>query len=471
MLKIIIPIVVVIVLLIAFFKAFYVIASPNQALVISGFKKEPRFIVGKAGLKLPVLEKLNKLSLANMQVDIKTEESVPTEEFINIYIDAVATFKISSDPKYLSIAAEALLGKSEEEIKEMVSQTLLGSTREVVGLIGVVDLNNKQMISQKVMENVTDELLKIGIEVTNFNIQNFRDENGILENLGIDNTEKIRKNAAIAKAEAEKETAIARALAEKETLIAKSKAAQEANEIRIKAETEIAESNNRLAIRKAELKAIEEQQQAKTDAAKQIEDEAQRREIEIKKQDANIAMQEKEAVLAEKTVAVQEKKYAAEINKKADADRYAAEQQAQADLAVKRANADAKIYEAQKEAEAIKIKGLAEAEAIEKKADAMQKYGEAAILQMVLEKMPEIVENASKPLQNVDSITMYGDGNGSKLVGDVMKTVNQVMAGLKSNGIDVNDIINKSLEKKSLKSAVVDNVIDSDITENLSEIE
>ena len=159
MLKIIIPIVVVIVLLIAFFKAFYVIASPNQALVISGFKKEPRFIVGKAGLKLPVLEKLNKLSLANMQVDIKTEESVPTEEFINIYIDAVATFKISSDPKYLSIAAEALLGKSEEEIKEMVSQTLLGSTREVVGLIGVVDLNNKQMISQKVMENVTDELL------------------------------------------------------------------------------------------------------------------------------------------------------------------------------------------------------------------------------------------------------------------------------------------------------------------------
>ncbi len=123
-----------------------------------------------------------------MQVDIKTEESVPTDEFINIYIDAVATFKISSDPKYLSIAAEALLGKSEEEIKEMVSQTLLGSTREVVGLIGVIDLNNKQMISQKVMENVTDELLKFGIEVTNFNIQNFRDENGILENLGIDNT-------------------------------------------------------------------------------------------------------------------------------------------------------------------------------------------------------------------------------------------------------------------------------------------
>ena len=429
---------VVIALLAFLFKESYVIAEPNQAYIISSMKKDLRILVGKAGLKIPFFEKLSKLDLSIMQVHIKTNDGIPTKEFINIDVDAVATVKISSKDELLKSAAEALLDKRTEEIEGMIKQILLGSTREIIAEINIKDINDKSEISKKIMESVRPELEKIGVEATNFNIQNFNDKEGIIKNLGIDNAEQISKDAQIAKAHAQRDVAVAKAQAEKE-----------ANDAKVASELEIAQKNNELSIKLAELKVREDTKAAEAEAAKEIQAEIQRKTIEINKQDADIAKQTKEAELAERQIAVQERRLDAEIRKQADAEKYKAEKYAEAAAYKAKQEADAKKYAAQQEAEAIRIKGEAEAEAIQKKADAMKHYEDAAMAQMYLEVLPDIVKNAAEPLSKVDKITMYGEGNETKLVGGVMKTVNQIFEGLKDNGIDVKGFIDKIGTKKN----------------------
>lgn len=215
-----------------------------------------------------------------------------------------------------------------------------------------------------------------------------------------------------------------------------------------------------LAIRQAELKMQADTKQAASDAAYRIQEQEQRKTIEITSANADIARKEKEAELAEKEIALKEKRLDAEIRKQADAERYRVEQQAAAELAkrkrdaeaakyereqeaeAQRAVADAAMYSKEKEAEGIRLVGLAEAEAIEKKAEAMKKMGEASYLEMYLKVLPEIVKNAAAPLAQTDKIVMYGDGNSTKLVKDVMATSNQVMDGLKeSTGIDLSTLL------------------------------
>lgn len=438
MLKILIPILVVVIILAFLLTQSYVVAAPNQAYIISSLKSKPRILVGKAGLKIPFFEKLSKLDLSNSQVDIKTTDSVPTAEFIDIFVDSVATFKISSDPDLLRVASESLLGKSKEEIEELVAQTLLGTTREVIGMLELKQLvTDKQMVAQKIMDNAKPELEKLGVEITNFNIQTFRDENSVIKNLGIDNSERIRKDAQIAKANAQRDIDIAEAEARKTS-----------NDAKVASELEIAKKNNDLAIKIADLKKMEDTKRAEADAAYKIQEEQQRKDIEIQSQNANIAKQEKEAEYAAKTVEVEQKRFEAEIQKKADADKYAAEKKAEADKYAAQAKADADRYIAEQEAAGIRAKGEAEAEAIRLKAEAMKEYGDAAVLQMCLNVLPEMVRNAAEPLKNVSDITMYGDGNASRLVEDVMKSSNQVFAGLKENGIDVPALIAGFVNKK-----------------------
>ena len=125
-----------------------------------------------------------------------------------------------------------------------------------------------------------------------------------------------------------------------------------------------------------------------------------------------------------------------------------------------KAQAEAKKYTMEQEAEGIRTKGLAEAEAIrakavaeaegiEKKAEAMAKMGEAAVLEMYFNALPEVVKNAATPLNNVDRITMYGDGNSAKLMKDVMGTVVQVTDGLKeATGVDLQSVLSGFLAGK-----------------------
>ena len=448
MLKYIIPAVsvaaVVILLVLGYLKA-----PPDTAYIISGLRKR-RILIGKAGWRVPFFERVDKISLRVMQVDVKTSEAVPTNEFINVSVDGVANIKVSSDPDLLQRAAESLLGMHQDELISLVTQVLEGNMREIVGSVGLKEMvQDRQGVAKKITENVVPDMEKLGIEVVNFNIQSFRDNAGTIENMGIDNVEQIRKNAQIAKAIAQRDIAIATAEAQ-----------QEANAVKVEAEKKIAEQNTELSVQQAEMQVRADTKKAEADAAYSIQQESQRKTIEITKANADIARREKEAELAEKEIALRERKLDAEIRKQADAMKYKAEKEAEADLIKRQKEAEAKKYEAiqeaearkaeaealrfamEQEAEGIRAKGIAEAEAIEKKAEAQKKMGEASILEMYLAALPEVVKNAASPLAQTDKIVMYGDGNSTKLVKDIMASASQVVDGMKeSTGIDLQALL------------------------------
>lgn len=445
----------------------YLKAPPDTAFIISGLGRR-RILIGKAGWRFPFLERVDKLPLNVMQVDVKTSEAVPTNEFINVSVDGVANIKISSRPELLNRAAESLLGLRPDAMVTLVTQVLEGNMREIVGSVGLKEMvQDRQGVARKITENVVPDMEKLGIEVVNFNIQNFRDAAGTIENMGIDNVEQIRKNAQIAKANAQRDISIATAEAQ-----------QQANAVRAEAEKKIAVQNAELAMQQSDMQVRSDTKKAEADAAYAIQQETQRKTIEITKANADIARKEKESELADREIALQERKLDAEIRKQADALKYQAEKEAEAQLITRQREADAKKYEMAQQAEALRIeaearkfqveqqaaakraeaeairyymeqeaegiraKGVAEAEAIERRAEAQKRMGEASVLEMYLTALPEVVKNAASPLSQTEKIVMYGDGNSSKLVRDVMLSASQVLEGIKeSTGLDIKDLI------------------------------
>ncbi len=460
--------VVIVVAIVAILASGYVKASPDTAYIISGLRKQPKVLIGKAGIKIPFLEKKDELNLQLIPIDVKTANAVPTADYININVDATVNVKISDNEQRLSLAAQNFLNKNPEYIGRVAREVLEGNVREIVGKMALEEMvSDRQKFAELVKENAEPDLAAMGLDVVSFNVQNFVDENGVIENLGVDNIVKIQKKAAISRAESEKEIAKARAQAKKE-----------ANDAEINAETEIAVKQNELAIKQAELKKASDIKQAEADAAYRIQEEEQRKTVEITTAEANIAKQEKEILLKQKEAEVMEQALDAQVKKKAEAEKFAKQQEADAQLYERQREAEAKKFETEKEAEAMKAqaeaqkyameqeaegirtrglaeaeairaKAIAEAEGIEKKAEAMAKMGQAAVLEMYFQALPEVVKNAATPLANVDRITMYGDGNSAKLMKDVMGTVVQVTDGLKeSTGVDLNAILSGFLGGK-----------------------
>lgn len=489
LLPIIITIVIVVVLIALFVSAGYVKAPPDTALIISGLRKKPKILIGKAGFKVPFFERVDRLSLKLIPLDIKTGDAVPTADCINIYVDSAVNVKVSPDSESINIAAQNFLNKTIDEIGKIVGEVLEGNIREIICTMRLRELiGDRKTFVEKVSENVIPDLKRMGIELVSFNVQRFSDANHVIDDLGIDNISQIKKDAAIAKANADKEVEIARA-----------RASKEANDAKVQSETEIAIKQNQLQIKQAELKKGADIKQAEADAAYKIQEEEQRRTVEITTANANLARQEKELELKEREVYIQEKTLEASIMKEAEAKKYAVQQAAEADqyerqkvaeaelfermkraeaekyeaeqdAEAKKAQAEAERFAKEQEAEAVKAAGLAEAEAVAakgraeaeaiqakaeaeaagilKKAEAMKEYGDAARQQMELdtlkvyfEQLPKIAEAIGQGYSNVESIKMFG-GESSQLAGNIMTSITQVSDGLKeSTGFDVQSLL------------------------------
>ena len=449
----------IVVLLIVLFAASYLKAPPDMAYIISGIKRgkkegerNARVVVGRATLRIPFLERVDKLRLNLMQVDIKTDSAVPTAEYINIFIDGVANIKVSSDAQSILRAAENFLGRRQSEIADVAQQVLEGNMREIVGQMRLADLvQNRDLFAQKVLENAAEDMRRMGLEIVNLTIQNFVDKNGVIEDLGVDNVAKIRKDAAIAKANAEKDIAVAEALAR-----------EQSNKARAEADIKIAEQNKIVEVKRSEYKTEQDSRRAEADAAYAIQEQTQRRTIETASVNADIARREREVELREREVALAERSLDAEVRKKADAERYALQQRAEAERYRMEQEAAAKRVAMEEEARGIEAKGRAEAEAILAKAEAMKAMGEASVLEMILAALPEMVRNAAEPLAKTDKIVMYGDGNASKLVGDVLRTSSQVTEGLaESTGIDLRTLLAGFLGGKAAVRTAADAAADA----------
>ena len=472
-----------VILIIIFILCSYTKAGPDEAIMISGLGKR-KILRGKAGWKIPFLQRKDRLSLKVFQVDIKTRESIPTNEFININVDGVANLKISSDPELLERAFEATLGMNQDDLIEQVKQVLEGNMREIIGTVGIRQLvQDRKGVAEAVKENVIPDMSKLGLELVNFNIQNFSDGNHVIENLGIDNISQISKEAAIAKANADRDVSIARA-----------KAAQEANEAEVNSKTVIVQKNTEYSLKEAELKIKTDTARANADAAYKIQEQKRQEEINTATVNAEISKREREVELGNKEVELTEKKLTAEINKKAEAEKYAAERLAEAELYKRQKAAEAELLEAQRKAEKVKVeaeaqriarekaaeavkleaeankqaafaeaagieaKGNAEAKATREKAEAMKAFNDAATLKLVLDSgvLPETVRAYSEPiaaaLGQIDGITMYGSGNEAKLVEEIQQHGDQIFAGInKTLGIDLKSVLLGYLGPKVLK--------------------
>ena len=440
---------VILVLLVVLILVGYVKAPPDTAYMISGFRK-PRILIGKAGIRIPVLERLDKLSLKMFSVDVKTTDYVPNAEYINVKVDATVKIRIGQSEEMMSLASKFFLNESEDMIISRVQDTLEGNMREIVGQMKLEEMvTDRKAFGERVQENAIPDLQKMGLEMISFNVQSFSDQNNVIEDLGIDNISQIKKGAAVAKAQADRDIAIAQA-----------QAAKEANDAKVQSEMEIAEKQTSLAIRQAELKQQSDVKKAEADAAYSIQEQEQRRSIEVSSANADIARAERTAELRAKEVEVTKQTLDAEIRAKADAERYAAQQAAEAELFRRTKEAEAKMIERQREAEgiravgeaeaeAIRLKALAEAEGIDKKAEAMKKYGEAAVIEMIMDALPEIAKNVAEPLSKVDKITMYGEGNSAKLLSDIVNGTTQVTEGISAGmGIDIKSLIAGALGAK-----------------------
>lgn len=355
-----------IVLLIILFFMSYVKARPDEVILVSGIRKQPKVIRGRAGFRIPFLERADKLSLQLLNIDVKTANPVPTNDYINVTVDAVVTAKIGDDEKLIQAASQNFLNRDVEAIRAKIVDILEGNMREIVGQMQLVDLvSDRKQVSDNVLSNAKPDLERLGIVIQTFNIQNFRDEQGVIENLGVDKTSAIRKAAAISKANAERDI-----------LVAQSKAKREANDAAVEADLEIAKKQNGLAVAKADLKKQEDTKNAEADAAYEIQKQTQLKQINITAAEAEVARQEKLIEVREKTVAVTQKELEAKVLKTAEAEkqatilraeaaREAAVIQAEADFKTAQKNADASLYQTQKRSEAELFKQQKDAEALQ----------------------------------------------------------------------------------------------------------
>jgi flotillin len=526
----IIAIVVLVIAILAILASGYVKASPNKAYIISGIKREPKVLIGRAGIKIPFLEKKDELILKQISIDIKTNGYIPTKDFIGVDIDAVAKVRVLTQrdvtvnakgevvagadsnkritTEMANAAMKNFLNMNEDQIRDALTDSLQGNMREIIGTQCLKELcNDRKTFGDEVQAKAQKDMNALGIWIESCNIQKIEDENNLITALGQDNMSQIQKDASVAKAQADRDVAIARAQAQKD-----------ANDAQVIAETEIAQKQTELAIKKAELKKESDIKKAEADAAYKIQEEEQRKTVEITTANANLARQEKELELKEREVSIKEKALEAEVKKTAEANKYAAQQKADAEQYERQKRAEAELFEIQRQAEAEKAKseaerfakeqaaeavkaaglaeaaavaakGKAEAEAIQakaeaeaagilKKAEAMKQYGDAARQQMELdtlkvyfEQLPKIAEAVAKGYMNVDSIKMFG-GDSSKLAGDIMTTVTQVTDGIKeSTGLDINEMLAKGFAKEKAEDAKpVENVEKNDTGNDYQEV-
>lgn len=496
----------VIILLVVVLLSMYVKAPPSIAYILSGLRKNPRILIGTGGFKIPVIERLDKLFLGELSVDVKTSMPVPTHDFIDVMVDAVCKVRVNPNEEGIRLASKNYLNFAPTDIARSVKDSLEGNMREVIGAISLQGLvTDRDAFSDQIQQKAAKDMAKLGLEILSCNIQNITDQKGLIEGLGADNTYKIRKDAAITKANAEKEIAIAESDAEKA-----------ANDVRVKNETEIAERNNELAIKQADLKKLSDTKKAEADAAYLIQKQEQMKTINVTTVDAEIEKTKREQILAEEQVKVTQNELRATVNAQADAKKYQTEidaqarkfkmeTDAQAELEQRKREAEAKAYMAEQEAKALKAKadaakyaalqeaagieakgkaeaaatqaklsaeaegirakGDAEAEAMDKKAEAFKK-SEFAKLEMVLEMqktvLPQVAESVARPMGQIGDVTIYGT-TGSEVSGmsqnvpAVMKQSFDIVKDV--TGVDMADVMRAStIDAKTNHNIVVEGV-------------
>ncbi|MCM6922420.1 SPFH domain-containing protein, partial [Enterococcus faecium] len=358
----------ILLMLLIVFVAKYQTAKPDEALIISGSylgsknvhidesNNKIKIVRGGGAFVLPVFQRSNRISLLSSKLDVSTPE-VYTEQGVPVMCDGTSIIKIGSSVEEIATAAEQFLGKTREELENEAREVLEGHLRSILGSMTVEEIyQNRDKFSQSVQEVASVDLAKMGLIIVSFTIKEVRDKNGYLDSLGKPRIAQVKRDADIAEAEALKETRIKKAQAEKESQAAE-----------LQRQTEIAESLKEKELKLATYKQEQDVAKAKADQAYNLESARAQQQVIEQEMQIKIVERQKQIELEEKEITRREKQYDSEVKKKADADRYAKEQEAQAQKVKEVTEAEAERFrvEALAEAEANKTRlaGQAEAEA------------------------------------------------------------------------------------------------------------
>jgi flotillin len=428
-------------------------AGPHQALVVYGFRGT-RVVKGHGTIIFPMIETCRDLSLELMSFDVAPQQDLYTKQGVAVTVEAVAQIKVKSDTESILTASEQFLTKSDDERQGLIRLVMEGHLRGIIGQLTVEEIvKQPEMVGDRMRSTCAADMNKMGLEVISFTIKEVRDKNDYISNMGKPDVARIRRDADVATAEADRDTAIKRALAQREAAVAKAQADQE----RVAAETlslaKQAEAQRDLDIKKAQFLEVTKRQQAQADKAYDIQTNIMQQQVIAEQVKVQQIEKEQQVKVQEAEIARREKELIATVLKQAEIERQRIETLAAAERQrlIVEAEGRASSIRAQGEAEAEIIfkKGEAEAKAMNVKAEAYQEYNQAAVVDKLITGMPEVVKALASPLSNVDRITVVSTGNGdsaglNKITGDLTKMAAQVPALFETlTGMNVSELLGK----------------------------
>jgi len=481
-------VIVVIILLGLTFWARYKTVGPDESMLITGSYlgsknvltddsgRRIKIIRGGGAFILPVFQEAQFISLLSHKLDVSTPE-VYTEQGVPVLADGVAIIKIGSTVEDIATAAEQFMGKPTEALKSEAQEVLEGHLRAILGTMTVEEVyRNRDKFAQEVQGVAAKDLKKMGLQIVSFTIKDVRDKQGYLEALGKPRIAAVKRDAEIAEAEAIRDARIQKALADEK--------GQKAELLR---DTNVAEASKEKELKIASFKKEQDTVKAEADQSYKIQEARSQQQVVEEQMQIEIVRKEREIDLQDKEILRRQKQFDAEVKKKADADRYAVEQASEADKAKRMREAEAIQYKIEAEArgnaeqkrlegmaiadaerargtaaaDVIRLQGLAEAEAKEKLAEAFEKFGEAAVLDIIVKMLPELAAKIAEPLKSIDKLTVVDTGNGagatrvSNYVTSLMATAPEMLKNI--SGLDLEQLVKELVQKSGKNGAEIDN--------------
>jgi len=416
--------------------------GPSEVLIISGGRQktitEPdgttrmigyRMRIGGGTFVKPFIESAQTLPIQILTVNIKTPE-VLTKQGITLSCEGQAQFKVGSEEWMIRRAAEQFLGKGTEGMKDISRQVIEGYMRGLIGKMTVEEIyQNRDDFAKKLKEDSKDDFDRMGLEVISFALTDLSDNQGYIEAMGQPQIAQVKSEAIVAQAEADRDAAIRSAVARKEGDVA-----------RFKAEEEIAAANRDYEVKRSEYTKDVNLRKAQADMAYDLE--RHRQNQEMKREEYAVRLVEKEAgiKIEEAEIIRKEKELEATVKKTADAELYRSKVESEAE-------SFKILQQAKAKSETIRLEGEAEAEAMRKRAESFKEFNNAAMMQMMVDILPEIAKSISEPLSKVEKIVMVGNGadGASKLTGQVASIMAQVPEVVKAiTGKDIKELLSRS---------------------------
>jgi flotillin len=428
-------------------------AGPHEALIVYGMGGTHVY-TGRGAIIFPMVQTCKDLSLELMSFDVAPQQNLYTNQGVAVTVEAVAQIKVKSDKESILTAAEQFLTKRPEQREALIRLVMEGHLRGIMGQLTVEQIvKEPEMVGDRMRSTCADDMSKMGLEVVSFTIKEVRDKNEYITNMGRPDVARIKRDAEVATAEADRDIAIKRAEMSRASAVAKAQADQE----RVAAETaslaKQAEAQRDLDIKKAAYVEATKKAQAQADKAYEIETNIQQQQVIMESVRVQQVEREAQVKVQEAEIARRERELIATVLKSADVERQRIQTLAEAERQrlISEAEGRASSIRAQGEAEAEIIfkKGEAEAKAMNVKAEAYQEYNQAAVIDKLITGLPEMVRALAEPLSKIDKVTIVSTGNGDaagayKLTGDITKIAAQVPALFEAlSGMQMSDLLAK----------------------------